>query len=119
LIIIFGWVLGIERGLEEAHKGSRMRIPRVFTIIFKYLAPLYLLTIFAFWVLFNVFGWQPGSGEFKPTSYVTDLIGSEPNQVARLSVGVIVICVGFFLILIAAAGKRWTKRDQITEGEEI
>ena len=109
LIIVFGWVVGIEKGWEEAHKGASMRIPRFFKPIIKYLCPLYLFAIFALWILFNVFGWNPSTGELKPTSAVTDLIGPEPNRVARLSVGLIAVIIIFFLITTAAAGRRWDK----------
>ena len=61
LIIVFGWVMGIERGWEEAHKGAAMRIPNFFKLIIKYLCPLYLLTIFSFWIWFNVLGWDSAS----------------------------------------------------------
>ncbi|MGN6644473.1 MAG: sodium-dependent transporter [Verrucomicrobiota bacterium] len=107
LIIVFGWVMGIEKGWQEAHKGAAMRIPKFFKPIIKYVCPLYLLTIFAFWVLFNVFGWNPSTGEFKPTSYVTDLVGEHADNVARLSLGLIAITITFFLVTTAAAGRRW------------
>src|SRR5690606_23829384 len=29
-IICFGWVLGIDRGFEEAHMGAIIRIPRIY-----------------------------------------------------------------------------------------
>lgn len=45
-IICFGWVFGVDRGLDEAHQGARMRIPRVFRFIIKYVAPVYLLVVF-------------------------------------------------------------------------
>jgi neurotransmitter:Na+ symporter, NSS family len=107
LIIVFGWVLGIEKGWEEAHKGASMRIPAFFKPIIKYVCPLYLLTIFAFWVLFKVFGWNPDTGELQPTSYITDLVGKDASSVARMSVGLIVVILLFFLITTAAAGRRW------------
>ncbi|HEY9510923.1 MAG TPA: sodium-dependent transporter [Verrucomicrobiae bacterium] len=107
IIIVFGWVIGIEKGWEEAHKGAAIRIPRLFKPIIKYVCPLYLLTIFSFWVLFNVFGWNPSTGEFKPTSYVTDLVGPHSDPVARFSIGLIAVTIIFFLITTAAAGKRW------------
>jgi len=44
-IIAFGWIFGLERGLEEAHHGAQIRIPRVFQIIIKYVAPAYLLVV--------------------------------------------------------------------------
>jgi neurotransmitter:Na+ symporter, NSS family len=99
--------MGIERGWEEAHKGADIRIPRFFRFIMRYLSPLYLITIFALFVLFNVFGWNPGTGAFTPTGYVSDLVGDHPSDVARLSVGLIGVIITFFLILIAQAGRRW------------
>ena len=110
IILYFGWVMGIERGWQEAHKGAEIRIPRFFRVIMRYLSPLYLITIFALFVLFNVFGWNPGTGHFKPTGYVSDLVGAHPNEVARLSVGFILVIITFFLILIAQAGKRWNRQ---------
>jgi NSS family neurotransmitter:Na+ symporter len=112
LIIVFGWVLGIEKGWQEAHKGASMRIPSFFKPIIKYVCPLYLLTIFSFWVLFNVFGWQPSTGKFEPTSYVTDLVGTNSSPVARMSVGLIVLVILFFIITTAAAGRRWDKAGE-------
>ena len=109
LIIVFGWGLGIEKGWREAHKGAGMRIPGIFKPIIKYVCPLYLLTIFSFWVLFNVLGWNPATGEFKPTSYVTDLVGAHASGVARLSIGVVALTLLFFLVTTAAAGRRWDK----------
>jgi NSS family neurotransmitter:Na+ symporter len=107
IIVYFGWVMGIERGWREAHKGADIRIPGFFKIIMRYLSPLYLITIFALFVLFNVFGWNPQTGAFTPSSYVSDLVGEHPNDVARMSVALIVVIIVFFLMLIAQAGKRW------------
>lgn len=113
-IIMFSWVIGVDKGIEEAHKGAEMRIPYFFKPIMKYICPLFLLVIFSSWVLFNVFGWQPSTGNFVPTSYVVDLIGgpdSPPNNVARLSVLLIVVVTGFMCLLISQSGKRWEKAN--------
>lgn len=107
LIILFGWVIGIEKGWQDVHKGAAIRIPDVYKLVMKYLCPFYLLSIFSLWILFNVFGWNPSTGEFKPTGYVTDLIGQSPDPVARLSVGLMVVLILFFVITTAAAGRRW------------
>jgi hypothetical protein len=40
--IIFGAVLGINRGWEEISRGSEMRVPRGFRYIIRYVAPLAL-----------------------------------------------------------------------------
>lgn len=119
IIIYFGWVMGIERGWQEAHQGAEMRIPGVFKWVMKYLCPLYLVGIFALFLLFNVFGWNPATGEFKPTSYVSDLIGSEASRAARLSMGVIIITALLFGFMAARAAKRWDKAQAtFTSGED-
>jgi neurotransmitter:Na+ symporter, NSS family len=114
LIIVFGWIMGVEKGWEEAHHGALIRIPTIFKFIIKFVSPLYLLTIFVLWVLFNVFGWNPDTGQFKPTAYVVDLIGGdgvEANTAARLGFGLIIIMIIFTVIMVYAASKRWDKRD--------
>jgi SNF family Na+-dependent transporter len=115
IILVFGWIVGIDKSWEEAHKGAALRIPRFFKFVIKYVCPLYLLTIFAFWVLFNVFGWNPSTGEFKPTSYVTDLVGEHSDSVARLSIGLILVTITFFVITTAAAGRRWNSQEKETK----
>jgi SNF family Na+-dependent transporter len=52
-IIVFGWVLGIDRGIAEAEQGAQMRIPRVFRFIMKYVTPTYLLVVFGGFVYQN------------------------------------------------------------------
>ena len=121
LIIVFGWVMGIEKGWKEAHHGALIRIPSIYKFIIKYVSPLYLLTIFVLWVLFNVFGWNPETGAFKPTSYVVDLIGGdgvEPNNVARMSFALIAIMIVFTVIMVYAASKRWDKKNAREEGAQ-
>lgn len=107
IIIYFGWVMGTERGWQEAHKGAEIRIPDFFKLIIKYLSPLYLIVIFVLFVLFNVFGWNPKAGTFTPTGYVTDLVGDNPSEPARLSVALIIIVVAFFTVLVSLSAKRW------------
>lgn len=115
LIIIFGWVMGVERGWQEAHKGAALRIPNFFKFIVKYVCPAYLLTIFGFWVRFNVFATNPETGRLEPAGYVKDLVGAHASPVAQMSVALIVVCVVFFCILTAAAGRRW---DRAAEQEK-
>jgi neurotransmitter:Na+ symporter, NSS family len=112
IIIYFGWGMGIERAWREAHQGAVMQIPGVFKFVMKYLSPLYLIAIFVLFILFNVFGWQPSTGEFTPTSYVSDLIGPKASKVARLSACFIIVSIAFFGTLTFLAGKRWDKRGR-------
>jgi NSS family neurotransmitter:Na+ symporter len=113
LIIVFGWVMGTEKGFDEAHKGAHMKIPKVFKFIIKWVSPSILLLVFVMWVMENVFGWNPATGGFQPTGYVMDLVGSEtqkPSTVARMSVGLIIIISAFMLILVNVGAKRWHKK---------
>ncbi len=119
-IIIFGWVVGIERGWQLAHQGAELRIPDFFKVVIRFICPLFLLIIFACWVATNVFGYNFSTGEFKLSGYVLDLVGSEEtpaNNVARASMALIIIVAAFIAALIAQAGKRWAKLEQAKEGE--
>ncbi len=112
LIILFSWVVGVDRGIAEAHKGSAIRIPGFFRPIMAYVCPMFLIGVFILWLLFNVFGWNGNlaSPVFNPTGYVRDLIGGDdPDStlVARLSVGVILGTVAFLTIVTHIAGPRW------------
>ncbi|MFT5493928.1 MAG: NSS family neurotransmitter:Na+ symporter [Limisphaerales bacterium] len=120
-IIVFGWVLGIEKGWKLAHEGAEMRIPNIFKIVIKYICPIFLLVIFTLWVLMKVFGFDLDSREFNPTGYTLDLIGSPDHpasNVARASVALIAIVAAFVTILIAQAGKRWSKLEKAKASQE-
>lgn len=58
-IIAFGWIFGLDAGVREAHEGARLRIPKVFQLVIKYVAPLYLL------VVIIGFCWQSLPGYFE------------------------------------------------------
>ncbi len=45
-IIYFAWVFGIDRGWKELHNGASIRIPPIFKIVMKYIAPAYLIIVF-------------------------------------------------------------------------
>ncbi|MCC6414886.1 MAG: sodium-dependent transporter [Opitutaceae bacterium] len=116
LVIIFGWGLGIEKGWAIAHEGAEMRIPGAYKFIIKFVTPSYLLTIFALFLLQNVFGWNYSFSDpqFNPTGYVRDLLGGSdqpPSYVARLSVGWILVMAIFTSILVHIAGKNWTRHN--------
>lgn len=111
-IILFGWVLGVDRGFEEAHQGASMRIPAFFKFIMKYVSPLFLLVVFALWVVVNVFGFSFETGATRISSYVTDLLFT-PNVVAWMSVGLIAL-VGILVTLIISSTRVY---DEGLKGE--
>ncbi len=99
-IIIFGWIIGVDKGLELAHEGSAIRIPRFFKIVMKYLCPAFLLIIFVMWVLSNIFGLNFQTGEAEVSGYIRDLF-VEPNTVAWLSVGLIATVAALFVFIVS------------------
>lgn len=52
--ILFGWVLGVERGLQELNRGGEIRIPPGVAFLIKYISPAYLLGVFAMWLYQNL-----------------------------------------------------------------
>jgi SNF family Na+-dependent transporter len=56
-IIAFSWIFGIDRGWAEAHEGASIRIPAFYKIVMKYVAPAYLLIVFAFFTKDNLPAW--------------------------------------------------------------
>jgi SNF family Na+-dependent transporter len=113
LIIIFGWVVGMEKGWQIAHEGAELQIPGIFKVIIKYITPAFLVGIFVMFILKNAFGWNFSFSApvFDPTTYVKDLVGANPNHVARLSVGLIAIMTLFSLLLVHASGRVWATQN--------
>ena len=56
-IICFSWIFGIDKGWEEAHQGASIRIPGFYKFVMKYLAPAYLLIVFAAFTVKNLPAW--------------------------------------------------------------
>ena len=100
-IILFGWVFGIKPGMREAHQGSAINIPKFFYPLMKYICPLFLLTIFAFWLLQNLFGISPGKTTVEYSSYVKDLFIEPVNNVAWLSIGLVLVLYTFFALIVS------------------
>jgi len=105
-VILFGWVLGVERGYDELQRGAEVRIPRFVMVIIKYVSPVYLLVIFFAWVYekFYVDFIDPDT-----QSYLEQFADDRIVQFAVVLIGV-VGC--FFLLLIAQSVKRWNQADR-------
>jgi NSS family neurotransmitter:Na+ symporter len=99
-ITIFAWVYGAKRGIEEANRGSLIRIPKAFHYVMTFICPAFLLTIFACFILFNVLGLSFGGEPAQVSSYVLDLVGENKNPVAIMSVLFIVLMFAFFTLLV-------------------
>ena len=104
-IILFGWAFGIDQGWDELHRGAAFRVPRFFRVVFRYVCPAFLLTIFGLWLLKNVVGWDPVSGRSAASPYVADLF-ERASPVAWLSV-VFVAIVAAGLFATIGSSKRY------------
>lgn len=100
-VILFGWILGVDRGFEELNRGAEIRIPRIVKFIIKYVSPVYLLTIFGFWI-HSEFIKQPEDPE-----KLTRLAQIREIPVVQYSIAFIIGVVILFLLLIAQSVKRW------------
>jgi len=62
-IIMFAWVFGIERGWQEIHDGAQIRVPAIYKIIMKYVAPAYLIIVALAFSKQNLPAWIQGVRE--------------------------------------------------------
>ncbi len=97
--IIYGWVLGIDRGEREAHEGAHIRIPRFVQYILKFVTPVYLLAIFVLFCKYNL----------KDRA-----LGIWNSPVALSCIVFIVVVLAFLMLLIHIAGRRWQAEGRLT-----
>jgi SNF family Na+-dependent transporter len=101
-IICFSWIFGIERGWKEAHEGAHIRIPGIYKFVMKYVAPLYLLVVFAAFSYQALPDWVRG-------------VADEP-----LRQGALLLILGVTLLLIVCTWigeKRWRAAGLDIDGE--
>jgi SNF family Na+-dependent transporter len=89
-IICFSWVFGIERGWQEMHQGAHLRIPAVYKVVMRYLAPAYLLVVFVAFSVQNLSSWVRA-------------VADEPLRQGAL---VLVAAVTLVLVLCLRVGER-------------
>ena len=87
-IIIFAWIIGIDTGLSSAHEGAKIKIPRIYAFIIKYITPCLLIFILGNWLI-DIFSSIISQGKNgSSNSYITDLF-IKPNPVALQSVAIL------------------------------
>jgi neurotransmitter:Na+ symporter, NSS family len=102
-IICFSWVFGIERGWKEAHLGAQMRIPGIYKVIMKYVAPLYLIIVFVAFCVQNLGSWVQG-------------VADEPLRQGALA---LVVGVTTLLVVCTFIGeRRWRAAGMDLDGRQ-
>ncbi|MBP7146705.1 MAG: sodium-dependent transporter [Acidobacteria bacterium] len=49
--VFFSWVFGVGEGWRELHRGADLRVPAVFRFVLRYVTPVVLIAILAYWVI--------------------------------------------------------------------
>ncbi len=93
-VLLFGWVLGAERGLKEANRGGDLRIPRFFAPIIRYVCPTYLALIL---------------GAFAYQNFPAQARAVMERPAALLTVCFIGMVFIFLLLLVGLASRRWER----------
>jgi len=105
--ILFGWVLGVEKGMEELQRGAAIRIPAIFKPIIKYVTPLYLLAVFGLWLYKNFFALPEGQTGRIQQVFTDPVVGGVVFFI--LSVAVL------FAFLIAQSVRNWRRLEAVQE----
>lgn len=102
-IILFAWIIGVDRGFRWMHEGASFRVSPIFAFIMRWVSPAVLLLIFFMWMLSNVLGINLQTGEAsKPTSYWNDLF-INPHPVAWMAVLIIILLIIGGIGMVAAS----------------
>lgn len=48
-VIIFGWIVGAERGVQEMNRGADFNVPRFMPIMLRYITPAFLIIVLVMW----------------------------------------------------------------------
>ncbi|MCB1089400.1 MAG: hypothetical protein KDM63_20345, partial [Verrucomicrobiae bacterium] len=87
-----------KKGIEQANVGAVFPIPSAFVFILQWITPAMLLIIFLKWLLWDVIGIGG-----QPSGYITDLAGEKSNQIAQLSVGLILLVAVMITLILSRA----------------
>ncbi len=52
-VLIFGWVIGAEKGIAEANRGADFRIPSFMAVVIRYITPTFLIVLLVLWCTFK------------------------------------------------------------------
>jgi len=59
-VLIFGWIIGAERGVKEMNRGADFKVPKGLATMIRYVTPAFLLVILGGWTYQNLPGYVDG-----------------------------------------------------------
>ncbi len=105
-IVAFGWVFGVDRGLAEAHEGAQLRIPAVYRVIIKYVAPLFLLGVITAFCVNDV-----------PDVWLALWEDTDKASDARMTWVLILVTIGGLVAITAIGARRWRSQGRDLDGK--
>jgi neurotransmitter:Na+ symporter, NSS family len=104
-IVLVAWVFGIDKAWDELHKGSKVKLPRIFRFIIKYITPACLLTLLGWW--FYSDWWK-----------VITMEGVPPDNVPFI-LGIRLLLLLIMIVLAVMVYIAWKKRSAEQTGKEV
>lgn len=52
-VVIFGWIIGAKRGVDEANRGADFKIPGFMPTVIRYVTPAFLIVVLGMWLCYN------------------------------------------------------------------
>jgi len=65
LVLMFGWVVGAERGVKEMNRGADFHVPRFMAFMIRYVTPTFLIAILVGWAATNAKSYLDGMNPAK------------------------------------------------------
>lgn len=96
-VLLFGWVLGAQRGLAEANRGSEIQLPAFLGPVIRWVCPVYLILILA------GFAYQNLGAQVRA-------IVSRPE--ALLTMVYLLTVLAGFVLLAQLAARRWEREPR-------
>ncbi|RMF89247.1 MAG: sodium:calcium symporter [Planctomycetota bacterium] len=115
--VLFAWVLGVDKGLEELSRGAEIRVPRVFRYILKYITPFYLLLVLGGWTYQNIV--LPMIETRADGAETPRLVQAVEDPIVRLVLLFLLFVGLIFALLVGQAMRRWDRAEQAREEVSI
>ncbi len=93
-VILFGWVVGANAGLDELNRASDIQVPRFFAFVIRWVCPAFLLSILA---------------GFAIESFPDQARAIAADSAAIATVAFMAVVFAGLLFLVNAASARWER----------
>jgi SNF family Na+-dependent transporter len=102
-VIVYGWVLGVDNGVDELRRGAEIPVPRILRFVIRYVSPVFLVGILIF--------------SFS-SAIVDRLVAVWTDPTVMLSFGLFIVALIFFSLLVVQAVSRWRRGEPPLSAEQ-